>query len=86
MEIQTTVRDFPKRVESLHIPPDASIRVIVDAIQVEPEQKAEEQTGSTEKKGRWAKVVEKIRQEAPLAGRSEDLNRIIREFKDDFYF
>ncbi|MBF0475468.1 MAG: hypothetical protein HQK59_06470 [Deltaproteobacteria bacterium] len=86
MEIQTTVKDFPNSVESLHIPPDASIRVIIDAIQVEPVQKTEEPGEPKEKKGRWAQVVEKISKADPLRGRSEDLNKIIREFKDSFDF
>ncbi|MBF0508325.1 MAG: hypothetical protein HQK57_05290 [Deltaproteobacteria bacterium] len=86
MEIQTTVKDFPNRVKSLHIHPDASIRVIIDAIQVEPEQKTEEPGELVETKGKWAKVAERFRAEDNLKGISEEVNKLFREFRDNFSF
>lgn len=34
--------------------------------------------------GRWAQLVERMRREAPLDGRSEEFLRRVREFRDHF--
>ncbi|MBF0552908.1 MAG: hypothetical protein HQK60_20525 [Deltaproteobacteria bacterium] len=91
MEIQTTttLRDLPNLAESLHIPMDTLFRVTIEdtkETQMEPEQKAEETGEPAEKKGKWAQVAERFRREGNLRGKSEKLNKLIREFKDGFHF
>jgi hypothetical protein len=34
--------------------------------------------------GRWAQLVERMRREAPLDGRSEEVLRRVRDFRDHF--
>ncbi|MBF0526949.1 MAG: hypothetical protein HQK56_17830 [Deltaproteobacteria bacterium] len=85
MELQTTVRDFPNKVNSLHLSLDTPIRVIIESDET-PEQKTETSGEVAEKKGRWAKVVERLSQEDSLKGMSEEVNRLSREFRDDFSF
>ncbi|MBF0526945.1 MAG: hypothetical protein HQK56_17810 [Deltaproteobacteria bacterium] len=80
MELQTTVRDFPNKVNSLHLSLDTPIRVIIESDET-PEQKTE---ASGENKGKWAKVAERFRREGNLKGESEKLNNLIREFKNNF--
>ncbi|MBF0551098.1 MAG: hypothetical protein HQK60_11250 [Deltaproteobacteria bacterium] len=85
MELQTTVKDFPNKVISLNIPPDTPIRVIIEANEM-PEQKNEASDEATEKKGRWAKAIERLSQEDSLKGLSEEVNKLAREFRDNFSF
>ena len=35
-------------------------------------------------KGRWARLAERMRREAPLAGKSEEFLNGVREFRDHF--
>jgi hypothetical protein len=34
--------------------------------------------------GRWARLVERMRRDAPMAGKSEELLRQVREFREHF--
>ncbi|MBF0552499.1 MAG: hypothetical protein HQK60_18460 [Deltaproteobacteria bacterium] len=86
MEIQATLRDLPNKAKSLHIPLDKLFRVIIEDIQAEPEQKPEEPNEPTEKKGRWAQVAEELAAANVLEGRSEEVNKLFREFRDNFSF
>ena len=35
-------------------------------------------------KGRWARLAERMRREAPMAGKSEEFLKGVREFRDHF--
>jgi hypothetical protein len=34
--------------------------------------------------GRWSRLVERMRREAPMAGKSEEFLRTVRDFRDHF--
>jgi predicted DNA-binding antitoxin AbrB/MazE fold protein len=38
------------------------------------------------RKGKWARVAEEISSQGNLTGKSEEINRIVREFRDNFSF
>lgn len=40
--------------------------------------------GAVEPAGRWARLVERMEREAPMAGRSEEFLANVREFRDGF--
>jgi hypothetical protein len=43
-----------------------------------------EQHTAARSKGRWVRLVERMRREAPLQGQSERFLRDVREFRDNF--
>ena len=82
MEIQTTIRDFPKKIGGLNVSPETPIRVFLD-IQVISEEDA---APDKPKKSKWAEVAERISKESPLRGVGEELRKASREFRDNFHF
>ena len=50
------------------------------------EQSLSKTTIPTKQKGKWAKFAEKAHRESPLKGMSEELNKLSREFRDEFAF
>ncbi|MBF0495336.1 MAG: hypothetical protein HQK57_07520 [Deltaproteobacteria bacterium] len=85
MELQTTIRDFPNKISSLNLPPDTSIRVVIELGET-PGEKIEAGDEVAEKKGRWAQVAEELAAANVLEGRSEEVNKLFREFRDNFSF
>ena len=76
MEFQTTVQNFPEKVRELRLPPDAFIKITLSDFTDNREHK----------KSRWAKAVERIRSENYLKGKSEEANKLFRQFRDEFAF
>jgi hypothetical protein len=76
MEIQTTIKDFPKKVRELRLPPNAFIKITLSDLADNQELK----------KSRWAKAVERIRSEDYLKGKSEEANKLFRQFRDEVSF
>ena len=76
MEFHTTVQDFPEKVRDLRLPPDAFIKITFNNFA----------NYGVQKKSRWAKAVERIRSENYLQGRSEEVNKLFRKFRDEFSF
>ena len=76
MEIQTTVQDFSERVRELGLPPNAFIKITLQDFT----------NNKVQKKSRWAKATERIRSENYLKGRSEEANKLFRQFRDEFSF
>ena len=76
MEIQTTVQDFSERVRELGLPPNAFIKITLKDFT----------NNKVQKKSRWAKAAERIRSENYLKGRSEEANKLFRQFRDEFSF
>ena len=76
MEIQTTVKDFPEKVRELRLSPNAFIKITLSDFADNREYK----------KSRWAKAVERIRSENYLKGKSEEANKLFRQFRDEFSF
>ncbi|MBF0474280.1 MAG: hypothetical protein HQK59_00395 [Deltaproteobacteria bacterium] len=85
MELQTTIRDFPNKIIGLNLPPDTSIRVVIELGET-PGEKIETGGEVAEKKGRWAQVAEELAAANVLEGRSEEVNKLFREFRDNFSF
>ncbi len=83
MEIQTTIRDFSKKIGELNVSPETPIRVFLD-IQVISEEDA---APDKPKKSKWAEVAERISKENLLDRESAELLRqASREFREDFNF
>jgi hypothetical protein len=76
MEIQTTVQDFSEKVRELGLPPNAFIKITLSDFT----------DNKVRKKSRWAKAAERIRSENHLKGRSEEVNKLFRQFRDGFSF
>jgi hypothetical protein len=76
MEIQTTVKDFPAKARKLRLSPNAFIKITFNNFA----------NYGVQKKSRWAKAVERIRSENYLQGRSEEVNKLFRKFRDEFSF
>jgi hypothetical protein len=76
MEFHTTVQDFPEKVRDLRLPPDAFIKITLSDFTDNRENK----------KSRWAKAAERIRSEDYLKGKSEEANKLFRQFRDGFSF
>ena len=79
MEIQTTIKDFPKKVRQLDVSPGASVRLIIKDVEIATKP-------PKTKKSKWAEVAERISKEAPLRGASEEFLKFSREFRDNFRF
>jgi hypothetical protein len=76
MEIQTTVQNFSEKVRELGLPPNAFIKITLSDFA----------DNRVHKKSRWAKAAERIRSEDYLKGKSEEANKLFRQFREGFSF
>jgi len=53
-------------------------------IEVKQEEKSKETVQKKAKKGKWAKVAERLREEGFLTGKSEEANKLIKDFRNNF--
>ncbi|MGD2088282.1 MAG: hypothetical protein PVH61_19040 [Candidatus Aminicenantes bacterium] len=79
MEIITTVKDFPEKIRSHHIPPETCIRVIIDNHDTEPNHTIEDSLSvPTMKPEEQRRLLDFIPGEYQ-PGASEELIKIIEE-------
>lgn len=53
-------------------------------ITIEPDGESKQKDSGKPERGKWAKVAEKMSKEAFLEGRSEEVIKLGREFRDNF--
>lgn len=74
--------DFFKR----KVEPDSIYTIKFDLIKIKEEATKEkpQQNISQAKKGKWAEIVERVERESPLKGKSEEVVKLVRQFRDNF--
>ncbi len=82
MIIHTTIEELPERVKGLDIPPETQILVFL-----EDKETGTEPIGVDEEipeNGKWSKVAKRFREEGFLAGKSEQVNELLKDFRESF--
>lgn len=66
-------------LEKIDGKPDQVFKIIIDSGDVSSK-------GKIPQKGKWAKAAERLRGEGLLEGKSDEANKLMREFRDHFRF